>query len=123
MVMRGGLGAWQGFAQGNLGSHPMENIEDAVEAGSDGFAPDGTISNDFGAPVVRNLVRTKRPIGVVFTVAEVAERLGVCRATVYAMVERGELAHFRVSNSVRVEERDLRKLLTRRRSIRRAEWR
>ncbi len=62
------------------------------------------LSNDFGAPVVRNLVRTKRPIGVVLTVREVADRLRLCRATVYAMCERGELEHFRMSNSVRIEE-------------------
>ena len=34
--------------------------------------------------------------------AEVAAVLRVSKATVYAMVERGELEHFRVVNSIRV---------------------
>jgi excisionase family DNA binding protein len=41
------------------------------------------------------------------TVREVAARLGVCRATVYAMVERGELPHVRISGAVRVHPTDL----------------
>ncbi len=42
------------------------------------------------------------PVAEVLTVREVAEVLKVSTATVYAMVERGELEHFRVSNSIRV---------------------
>jgi excisionase family DNA binding protein len=38
----------------------------------------------------------------VLTVAEVAAVLKVSRATVYAMVERGELESFRVSNAIRI---------------------
>ncbi len=36
------------------------------------------------------------------TVKEVAGILRVCTATVYAMIERGELPHVRVSNAIRV---------------------
>jgi excisionase family DNA binding protein len=40
-------------------------------------------------------------------VREVATRLGVCKATVYALVERGELPCVRISNAIRVAPADL----------------
>jgi excisionase family DNA binding protein len=45
--------------------------------------------------------------GRLLTVREVAERLAVCTATVYALVERGEISHLRVSNAIRVHPDDL----------------
>ena len=46
------------------------------------------------------------PVGVqVLTVREVAAMLRVCTATVYDMIERGELEHVRVSNAIRVVSR------------------
>ncbi len=45
--------------------------------------------------------------GRLLTVREVAERLAVSTATVYAPVERGELPHVRVSNAIRVAPADL----------------
>ena len=49
-------------------------------------------------------------------VREVAARLGVCPATVYALVERGELAHVRVSNAIRVEPAELEAFVERQRN-------
>jgi len=46
-------------------------------------------------------------------VGEVAERLGVSTATVYALCKRGELAHLRFANSIRVSERVLEALCSR----------
>jgi excisionase family DNA binding protein len=46
-------------------------------------------------------------------VAEVAEHLGVCAATVYRLCETGELAHVRIVNSIRIRPDDLRTLLAR----------
>jgi len=40
-------------------------------------------------------------------VRQVADRLGVSAATVYALCGRGELAHLRVSNAIRVRVEDL----------------
>jgi len=41
------------------------------------------------------------------TVREVATRLAVCSATVYALCERGELRHVRVSSAIRIHPTDL----------------
>lgn len=41
------------------------------------------------------------------TVAEIADRLSVSTATVYKLCDRGELAHVRVLNAIRVGEADL----------------
>jgi excisionase family DNA binding protein len=46
------------------------------------------------------------------TVREVAERLAVCTATVYALVERGEIRHVRVSNAIRIHPDDLGAFIT-----------
>jgi excisionase family DNA binding protein len=42
------------------------------------------------------------------TVKEVAERLGVCAATVYRPCANGELRHLRVLKSIRVSATELR---------------
>ncbi|MGA7120202.1 MAG: helix-turn-helix domain-containing protein [Polyangiaceae bacterium] len=41
------------------------------------------------------------------SVRQVAAQLAVSAATVYTLVARGELAHVRVSNAIRVAPRDL----------------
>ena len=38
------------------------------------------------------------------TVREVAAALRVCTATVYRLCERGELAHLRVANAIRISK-------------------
>ncbi len=74
--------------------------------GSDPVAPIGRRGTDFGAPAVRD-----PQSGSLLTVAELARRLGVCRATVYRMCATGRLRHVRVSNAIRVPERALRAFL------------
>lgn len=44
---------------------------------------------------------------VPLTTAQVAERLGVCRLTVYRMIRSGVLPHTRVGSSIRIRARDV----------------
>jgi excisionase family DNA binding protein len=73
----------------------------------------------FAAPVLQGPAPTRRlrvlPGGAerLLTVREVAERLGVCTATVYGLCTRGELPHLRVSNAIRIRPTDLDAFLTR----------
>ena len=53
--------------------------------------------------------------GRLLKIAEVAEQLGVCAATVYRLCETGELPHFRIVNSIRIRPDDLKELLAQRR--------
>jgi excisionase family DNA binding protein len=48
-------------------------------------------------------------------VADVAEHLGVCNATVYRLCERGALPHLRIGNSIRIGPDDLNQFITARR--------
>jgi excisionase family DNA binding protein len=74
---------------------------------------------NFSSPLVTSLLQASRdassestasvgsvhclPVGTTLqTVREVAAQLRVCTATVYDMIERGELEHVRVSNAIRV---------------------
>ncbi len=41
------------------------------------------------------------------TVRQVADRLGLSTATVYKLCDRGELAHVRISNAIRIAPADL----------------
>jgi excisionase family DNA binding protein len=54
--------------------------------------------------------RSARPL---LSVRHVAKILGVCRATVYRLCDRGELPHFRILNAIRVDIQDVKALLRR----------
>jgi excisionase family DNA binding protein len=96
-----------GVAPGLTASHPVEIA--GVEEGArvQPFAPDGTLATPHGAPVVRNPGDLESDPDRLLTVSEVAERLAVCSATVYALCERGELRHVRVSSAIRIRPADL----------------
>jgi excisionase family DNA binding protein len=49
------------------------------------------------------------------TMREVADRLRVCRATVYKLCDAGELAHVRIANAIRVAPADLSQFIAGRR--------
>ncbi|WP_225412187.1 helix-turn-helix domain-containing protein [Stigmatella hybrida] len=61
--------------------------------------------------MVRNWVRPAAPL--LLTVRGVAAELAVCRATVYALLERGELERVWVGGSIRIPVASLEALLTR----------
>jgi excisionase family DNA binding protein len=48
-----------------------------------------------------------RKVEAFLTPGEVAARLQICRASVYKLVERGELGHVRVGLSIRISVADL----------------
>jgi integrase len=63
-------------------------------------------SNAHGPPVVRF-----RLVEDVLTVPEVAAVLKVVPATVYALISKGQLAHFRVNNAIRVRRAELERFM------------
>lgn len=94
---------------GSTASSRVDVSRGCETGGGTPASTDSTETKRRGAPVVRNL----RPVSEVLTVAEVARELRVCRATVYALAERGELEHFRVGNSIRVHRATLEALVGR----------
>ena len=70
------------------------------------FAP-GTAPKVATTPTTADLVVLHGGRDPLLRVADVAERLGVCAATVYRLCERGELPHVRIVNSIRIRRADL----------------
>jgi excisionase family DNA binding protein len=89
-------------AAGGSASQPHDFVDCRGGPESHGVAPNGPGGTDFGAPAVRDFQS-----GSLLTVAEVARRLGVCRATAYRICRAGQLGHVRVSNAIRVPENAL----------------
>ena len=74
------------------------------------FAP-GTAPRVATTPTISDLVALHGGRDRMLRVADVAEKLGVCAATVYRLCERGELAHVRIVNSIRIRPADLSEFL------------
>jgi excisionase family DNA binding protein len=86
-------------AAGGSASQPFDFSGAESAAGTHGvtsIGPGGTVN---GAPAVRDAGS-----GSLLTVAEVAAHLGVCRAIVYRICRKGQIAHIRVSNAIRIPE-------------------
>jgi excisionase family DNA binding protein len=52
-------------------------------------------------------------VGKLLNVRQVAKLLGVCTATIYRLCGRGELAHYRVRNAIRVDLMEVKAMLQR----------
>ncbi len=97
-----------GKAQRGTGKHPAEIADVSASDRTHAVPPDAYGTTPFGAPVAR-------PCEAVFlTPAEVAARLKVSRATVYALIERGELVASRVGLALRIAVGELEAFLDRR---------
>lgn len=98
-------------------SQPVPTIRASGATGVHRSQPVPPVAKAFGATVVQPAGGAPRLRSVdggadrLLTVREVAERLGVSTATVYKLVERGELAHVRVSNAIRFTRGDLERFL------------
>ncbi len=96
-------------APSGSGLQPLEIVRDRETGSVQRSLPLAPNRSPFGPPVVHDSAdgpgskRLLRGLGApLLTVRQVAERLGVCTAIVYALVGRGELAHVRVSNAIRI---------------------
>jgi len=86
-------------------SQPGGIVHTSTPAGFQNSHPFAPSSTPFAAPVLQG-----RPALTVvpsvperlLTVREVAERLGVCTATVYSLCRDGKLEHVRIANAIRI---------------------
>ena len=104
--------SWQGLSPGGKASLPPENRVVGSREDLAGVGKYSTISTQLGAPVVRNFLR---PVAQMLRVREIAQVLGVSTATVYALVERGELERVWVGASMRVPNESLKAFVERNR--------
>ena len=70
-----------------------------MDSGSSGESDGLKYSRHFAGDLLHPYFRANRRL---LTVSEVAERLGVCVATVYRICQDGSLRHSRVMNAIRV---------------------
>ena len=74
--------------------------------------PNSTRQGPYG---VQESERRLRVVDGVLTVRDVATLLRVSTATIYALVEKGDLVHFRVSNAIRFERASVEQFIAKRR--------
>ena len=96
------------FAPGHIGSPRSGNGSEYFRSGSEQTATDSTgshpISQVLSHPCPKILGAREGAFEreKLLTVAQVAAKFGVCKATVYRLVENGELPHIRVGTSIRI---------------------
>lgn len=100
----------RGRPAGESGSQGVDFVRSAGPAGVQPSQAVGAFSKSFVASLVTDSAVAPVPAGYaedLLSVAQVAARLRVSNATVYGLVERGALAHVRVSNAIRIAPADL----------------
>jgi len=115
----GSGGGRVGLAARGVALQPVGMVQAQWAIGLRPSQPLAGVSSSFAAPVLQGLQGGRGRMKVVaggrvrlLCVKEVAALLGVCTATVYGLVERGELAHLRVANTIRVALSDLESFIT-----------
>jgi excisionase family DNA binding protein len=77
-------------------------------------------SQNFAASLLLESARQFAPLvdsDRLLTLGQVAKLLQVCPATVYKLCEKGELAHVRILNAIRIAPADLADLIRRRSKV------
>jgi excisionase family DNA binding protein len=96
----------------------ISNYSDASSETSQAFLPFTTVFKNLGKKTVHEFreQRGAHPdADRLLTVREVAHCLNVSTGTVYALCGRGELAHVRISNAIRIVPAELESFLMRNR--------
>jgi excisionase family DNA binding protein len=101
LAPQGPPAVFHGVAQQGTAEHRAEIAEVSGSGRTHTEPSDAHTTTPFGAPVARPSE------GAFLTPAEVAARLRVSRATVYALIERGELIAQRVGLALRIHHREL----------------
>jgi excisionase family DNA binding protein len=96
---------FHGVAGGGTGSQAVEEIEGGATSDSHGVAQIPSSVTRHGAPVVRS--NRAQVGGELLTVNQAAERLSLCRATIYRLCKDGNLACIRILNAVRIPAEEL----------------
>lgn len=98
------------FTPVSIGSQNLQllaNTEEEQDVTLQPIAEDASTQRFFTTPLLRRSgVRTLGP-NELLRVAEVARLLGLCRATIYRLIERGALPAFRIRNSIRLHPKEL----------------
>jgi excisionase family DNA binding protein len=94
----------------------IRNYSSAPDEVSHAFQPFTAVFRNFGKKTVHEFGEQRgahSDVDYLLTVREVARCLNVSTATVYALCGRGELAHVRISNAIRIVPAELRSFLLR----------
>ena len=96
----------------------IRNYSNAPDEASHAFPPFTAVFKNLGKKTVqdfRERLEAHSDVERLLTVREVAQCLSVSTATVYALCERRELAHVRISNAIRIIPAELQAFLMRNR--------